>query len=589
MTTPTRLFKTHSLLALLFLALTLAACGGGGGGGNGNGDSSGGSSGTGANGYKWPDDPKNLQIEMTVKSSTSTGTNVGKMVLFMAPSSTEASGYGPAGFNTRDRQRFSGSDFDSYSWKPKGSSQYEITLNYATGVTDTFLLTARTADSGTYAATTSSGEGNSGTYQIIGMPLSDGPMITPGSDSNVSAFPDKLKKNQILNNQFTSNTNIDWFYDTQPGDPKFYMYSVTGASNGEDGIYLGRVNSAGETIDQVKIDNADLQSAGLDNADAKNLWSSSAQKPYSAVEGVQRIRHDQASGKYTLSGGGLGFRSNGTVAMYTADSSGFQQAAARTLERKTSSFLAADTIFKTTSGALTLQDGQGFERCSATMGPNQNRYMALNYSGVSSSWWARIASPKEEGTVIVGDDGFIYAFTFSGNAGLVSKISPTCAVSWTTPIDVLRDTNEIVASSFFRKLGDQLYFSIHDNIVNGSDSITRYSVYRVDTNSGNVTALINQRWRYGRDVRSDIYDLAVDTQGRLLTVTAGALQRRDPETFEVLWSINVEGPEGFPTELTNSSVSLAPLTALDDGSVEVASMYLFSAAKLTELDKAVGL
>lgn len=587
MTTLTRLYKAHSLLALLFLALTLAACGGGGGGGNG--DSSAGSSGTGANGYNWPDDPKNLQIEMTVKSSTSSGTNVGKMVLFMAPSSTEASGYGPAGFNTRDRQRFSGSDFDSYSWKPKGSSQYEITLNYATGVTDTFLLTARTADSGTYAATTSSGGGNSGTYKIIGMPLSDGPMITPGSDPKIAAFPDKLDKDQILNNQFASNTSIDWFYDTQPGNPKFYMFSATGAANGEDGIYLGRVNSAGEIIDQVKIDNADLQSTGLNNADAKNLWSSSAQKPYSAVEGMQRIRHDQVSGKYTLSGGGLGFRSNGTVAMYTADSSGFQKADSRNFDRKKSSFLAEDMIFTATAGSLTLQGPNG---CSAPMGPaNSNRYMALNYSGAGSSWWARIASAKEEGTVIAGDDGYIYSFTFSGNEGLMSKIDSECNIEWATelPSDVLRDGNEIVASSFFRKLGNQLYFSIHDNIVTGADSITRYSVYRVDTNSGNVTALIDQRWRYGRDVRSDIFDLALDTQGRLLVVTAGALQRRDPETFEVLWSVDVEGPEGFPTELTSSSVSLAPLTALDDGSVEVASLYLISPAKLTELDKAVGL
>ncbi|MBZ0335762.1 hypothetical protein [Marinobacter sp. AL4B] len=587
MTTLTRLYKAHSLVALLFLAITLTACGGGGGGGGG--DSSGGSSDTGANGYNWPDDPKNLQIEMTVKSSSGSGTNVGKMVLFMAPSSTEASGYGPAGFNTRDRRRFSGNDFNSYSWKPKGSSQYEITLNYATGVTDTFLLTPRTADSGTYAATTSSGEGNAGTYKIIGMPLSDGPMITPGSDPKVAAFPGKLDKNQILNNQFASNTNIDWIYDTQPGNPKFYMYSATGAANGEDGIYLGRVNSAGEAIDQVKIDNADLQSAGLDNGEAKTLWSSSSQKPYSSVEGVQRIRHDQVSGEYTLSGGGLGFKANGTIAMYTADSSGFQKAASRTLERKTSSFLAADMIFKTTSGALTLQDGQGLELCSATMGPNQNRYMALNYSGVSSSWWARIASAKEQGTVIVGDDGYIYSFTFSGNEGLVSKISPTCAISWTRKIGVLRDGNQIVASSFFRKLGDQLYFSIHDNIVNGSDAITRYSVYRVDTNSGNVTALIDQRWRYGQDVRSDIFDLALDAQGRLLVVTASALQRRDPETFEVLWSVDVEGPGGFPAELTSSSVSLAPLTALDDGSVEVASKYVISAVKLTEFDTTVGL
>ncbi|WP_323752201.1 hypothetical protein [Marinobacter sp.] len=568
---------------MLFLALTLSACGGGGGGG----DSSGGSSGTGANGYNWPDDPKNLQIEMTVKSSSSTGTNVGKMVLFMAPSSTEASGYGPAGFNTRDRRRFSGSDFDSYSWKPKVSSQYEITLNHATGLIETFLLTAHTADSGTYTATVNAGGGNSGTYKIIGMPLSDGPMIAPGSDPKVAAFPDKLDKNQILNNQFASNMNIDWFYDTQPGDPKFYMFSATGSSTGEDGIYLGRVNSAGEPIDQVKIDDADLTSAGLTNAEAKNLWSSSAQKPYSAVEGMQRIRHDQVSGQYTLSGGGLGFKSNGPVAIYTADSSGFQQADHRSFDRKKSSFLAEDMIFTANAGILTLQ---GPNSCSAPMGaPNSHRYMPLNYSGASSSWWARIASPKEEGTVIVGDDGFIYSFTFSGNAGLVSKISPTCAVSWATPIEVLRDTNEIVASSFFRKLGDQLYFSIHDNIVSGADSITRYSVYRVDTNSGNVTALIDQRWRYGRDVRSDIFDLALDTQGRLLVVTAGALQRRDPETFEVLWSVDVEGPAGFPTELSNSSVSLAPLTALDDGSVEVASMYVFSAAKLAELDQLVGL
>ncbi|MFV8571871.1 hypothetical protein ACNQ6O_11760 [Marinobacter sp. SBS5] len=583
MTTLTRLYKAHSLLALLFLALTLAACGGGGGGG----DSSGGSSGTGANGYNWPDDPKNLQIEMTVKSSSSSGTNVGKMVLFMAPSSTEASGYGPAGFNTRDRRRFSGSDFDSYSWKPKGSSQYEITLNHATGLIETFLLTASTADSGTYTATVNAGGGNSGTYKIIGMPLSDGPMIAPGSDPKVAAFPDKLDKDEILNNQFASNTVIDWFYDTQPGDPKFYMYSATGSSTGEDGIYLGRVNSAGEPIDQVKIDDADLASAGLDNAEAKKLWSSSAQKSYSAVEGMQRIRHDQVSGKYTLSGGGLGFRSNGAVAIYTADSSGFQRADSRSFDRKKSSFLAEDMIFTANAGNLTLQ---GPTNCSAPMGPaNSHRYMPLNYSGASSSWWARIASPKEEGTVIVGDDGFIYSFTFSGNAGLVSKISPTCAVSWATPVEVLRDTNEIVASSFFRKLGDQLYFSIHDNIVTGADSITRYSVYRVDTNSGNVTALIDQRWRYGRDVRSDIFDLALDTQGRLLVVTAGALQRRDPETFDVLWSVDVEGPEGFPTELSTSSVSLAPLTALDDGSVEVASMYVFSAAKLTELDRSVGL
>lgn len=144
-----------------------------------------------------------------------------------------------------------------------------------------------------------------------------------------------------------------------------------------------------------------------------------------------------------------------------------------------------------------------------------------------------------------------------------------------------------MASSLFRKVGDQLYFSVHDNIVTNANRMSRYSVYRVDTGSGNVTALIDNRWRYASDVRADVYDVVSDAQGRLLVVTASALQRRDPETLEILWSVDVEGPKGFPDSIEAGQVSLAPLMALDDGSVEVASMYVFSATKLAELDKKI--
>jgi len=600
-----RINKAFSFAIVLLFSAMLSACGGGGGGGGGGGSGEGGGSGSeggetgggdgstgggdtggssGNKSYTWPETPENLQIEMSVKSATSSGTNVGKMVLFIKGASADSSeddpsSYSPAGFNTRDRRLFSGDDFTSYSWKRSGESNYEIILNYASGVVDSFILTATSPDSGTYTASNSSGEGNSGTFKIIGMPLSDGPLISPGSDNNVAAFPDKLDKDQILNGQFSSDTVIEWLFDAQAGDPEFYMFSASGA--GDDGLYLGRVNAAGERVDQVKVSEADLSDAGVSDVAVEYNWSSVTQKPYSGLEGSQRIRYDEVNNIYTLT-------TPGGITVYTADSSGFRKASSSYNSggtvKKSVSHLTKDLIFRVTKGAIALKDGDGEDTCSAAVGSSTtSRNMALNYTG--SNWWEYVASPKDDGTVILGDDGFIYAFTFSGNAGLITKMNQDCEISWSTSIGVLSDSNEIVATSMFRKLGDQLYFGVHDNIVNNASRISRYSVYRVDTGSGAKTALIDQRWRYASDVRSDIYDVTIDAQDRLLVVTASALQRRDPDSFEVLWSVDVEGPEGFPAKRERGQVSLAPLTALDNGSVEVASMYVFNAAKLAELDQ----
>lgn len=92
-----RINKIHSLLPILFFSIALTACGGGDSAGSDGGKSS-----SGTKGYSWSASPKNLQIEMTVKSASNDGANVGKMVLFMKASSSDPSGYGPAGFNTRD-------------------------------------------------------------------------------------------------------------------------------------------------------------------------------------------------------------------------------------------------------------------------------------------------------------------------------------------------------------------------------------------------------------------------------------------------------------------------------------------------------
>ncbi|WP_298449210.1 hypothetical protein [uncultured Marinobacter sp.] len=564
--------KPRSFLPVVVCSFALTACGGGG-----DGDSAGGGSSSSA-GYTWPASPENLQIEMTVQSATGTGTNVGQIILFMKPSSSDPSGYAPAGFNTRDKKVFDADDFDSYNWQRSGGSNYKIVLDYAgSQVVDTFVLTPKSAGAGTYTASNYSG-GSSGTYKIIGMPLSDGPRITPGSDNQVAAFPDKLDKDQILNNQFAEGTTIEWLFDKQAGDPEFYMYSASGAGASENGLYLGRVNAAGERVDQVRVSDIDLSDANVN----RSIWSSAVQKPYSGVEGAQRIRYDGVSDGYTLTTGG--------VKVYAADASGFQLASSSydngAIGRKSVSHLTADLIFNAAKGKLTLKDGAGTEICSARLGNlNDMRYMPLNYSG--SNWWERVASAKDDGTVILGDDGFIYAFSFSGNAGVISKMNQTCGVQWTRQIGVLRDANEIVASSLFRKVGDQLYFSVHDNILLNAERMSRYSVYRVDTGSGNVEALIDKRWRYAEDVRADIYDVAIDAQGRLLVVTASALQRRDPDTFEILWSVDVEGADGFPDSIQSGQKSLAPLTAWDDGAVEVASMYVFSAAKLASLDKKI--
>ncbi len=566
--------KSRSFIPIVLCSLTLAGCGGGG-----DGDSVGGG-GSSSAGYTWPASPKNLQIEMTVQSASGSGTDVGKIILFVKPSSADPSGYAPAGFNTRDMRVFDASDFDSYNWQRSGSSNYKIVLDYAgSQVVDTFVLTPKSAGAGTYTASNYSG-GSSGTYKIIGMPLSDGPRITPGSDNQVAAFPDKLDKDQILNNQFAEGTTIEWLFDKQAGDPQFYMFSASGAAANENGLYLGRVDAAGVSVGQVRISDSDLSSASAN----RSIWSSAAQKPYSGVEGAQRIRYDEVDSTYTLTIGG--------TKVYTADSSGFRLASSSydngAIGRKSVSHLTAGLIFNAAKGKLTLKNGAGSEICSASLGNSNNmRYMPLNYFG--SGFWERTASAKEDGTVILGDDGYIYAFSFSSDGkGLVSKMSQACSLEWSKQIDVLRDSNEIVASSLFRKVDDQLYFSVHDNIVTNGDRMSRYSVYRVDTDSGNLTALIDKRWRYANDVRADIYDVATDAEGRLLVVTASALQRRDPDTFEILWSVDVEGPGGFPDSIEAGQVSLAPLTALTDGSVEVASMYVFSAAKLASLDKKIG-
>lgn len=207
---------------------------------------------------------------------------------------------------------FSGSDFASYNWRHVGESKYKIALNYAAGHTDTFELTPTSADSGTYTASNTAAGSNAGTYKIIGMPLSDGRRITPGSDNQVAALPDKLDKNQILNNQFSSDTAIEWLFDKQAGDPKFYMFSASGAGASENGLYMGRVNPAGERVDQVRVSDSDLSSASVN----KSIWSSAAQKPYSGKEGAQRIRYDEVNSVYTLT--------TGATKVYAADSSGFQ-------------------------------------------------------------------------------------------------------------------------------------------------------------------------------------------------------------------------------------------------------------------------
>lgn len=292
---------------------------------------------------------------MTVESATGTGTNVGKMVLFMKATSSDPSGYGPAGFNTRDRRMFSGADFESYNWQRLGGSKYQIVLNYAAGNTDEFTLTAHTADSGTYTAT-GGGGGNAGAYKIIGLPLSDGPRISPGSDNQVAAFPDKLNKNQILNNQFSGNTDIEWLFDVQAGDPEFYMFSASGSGSSDDGLYVGRVNQAGERIEQVKLPTNDLSSAGITQAAAVNTWGNAGQKPYSGVEGQQRIRYNEVTREYTLT--------TGATSVYAADSSGFRRASYTSgyqgaIGRKTGVYLTKDLMFTAEKGALTLKDGNG--------------------------------------------------------------------------------------------------------------------------------------------------------------------------------------------------------------------------------------